>query len=653
MRKRDVHVGGTQLPMFVPESDWQPPAELPDLAGLDVALDSECKDDGLAHGRGPGWPYRSGHVAGVSAAWREGGQLRSTYVPISHPDTECRDPSVLADWLRRTLETARSVAFHGEQYDAGWWLADLGVPVPSSERMNDTVAAAVMLDENRRSYRLDDVARWRGVPGKDEGLLREAAAAHGYQGDDVKANMWRLPARFVGPYAAADAEATLLSWETMLPDLQSQDLLPAYRLEVDLIPLVIEMRRRGVRVDVARAEASAAGLILRRDEIVSELSRRLSRRLDARHLSSPRHLEEMFLQEQIPFPRTAKTGQGSFKSEWMSTHEHWLPSLVARASRLEDCAEKFLRTYLCGYAHVGRLHANVNLFRNEEGGTRSHRISYSDPPLQQMPSRDEELAPLVRGCFLPEEGERWAAVDASQQELRLIVHYSVLLGLRRAAEVAELYRADPRTDFHEVVMDWTGLERKPAKNASFAKSYGAGLPKFALMIGRDLDEAREVMERYDEQLPFVRDCASYCDRLAQRRGHVRLIDGARSRFDAWEPASREDRGGAPLPLDRARAAWPNVRLVRANTRKAFNRLIQGSAARQVKLAMRACWREGVVPLIQMHDELDLSVSSERQGARAAELMRDAVQLEVPMQVDVEYGRDWGDAKHSWEEASSG
>ena len=86
----------------------------------------------------------------------------------------------------------------------------------------------------------------------------------------------------------------------------------------------------------------------------------------------------------------------------------------------------------------------------------------------------------------------------------------------------------------------------------------------------------------------------------------------------------------------------------AETYTALNALIQGRAARHTKLWMRACWREGIVPLLQMHDALECSVTTREQGELVARLGCEAVQLEVPMRVDVKFGSSWGDAKHTWE-----
>ena len=274
-----------------------------------------------------------------------------------------------------------------------------------------------------------------------------------------------------------------------------------------------------------------------------------------------------------------------------------------------------------------------------------------------MTAHDEELVPLIRGVFLPEEGEVWAKPDISQQEFRFIVHYAVAQGLRKAKEAAERYRIDPNTDFHQLVSDWTGLERSSAKNTNFAKAFGAGVRKFAAMIGKPEGEARATYDRYDRELPFVRQLAARCQNAAAKQGYLELYDGARRHWDDWEapeiawtegmgPCSREE---AERRVSDPDHPWYRRWIRRAGTHKAMNALIQGSAARHTKLWMRACWREGIVPLLQMHDALDCSVASPELAERVAQLGREAVTLEVPMQVDLKFGRSWGDAKHSWEE----
>ena len=274
-----------------------------------------------------------------------------------------------------------------------------------------------------------------------------------------------------------------------------------------------------------------------------------------------------------------------------------------------------------------------------------------------MAARDKELAPLIRGVFEPEEGERWASTDASQQEYRFIVHHAAAQGLSKAEEAAERYRTDPDTDFHQLVSEWTGIERSSAKNTNFAKAFGAGVRMFAEMIGKPEAEAHAIYDRYDRELPFVKQLSKRCQSTASKQGYLELYDGARRHWDTWEapdiawtkstgPCSHEE---AERRVRDPNHPWYRRSIRRAETHKAMNALIQGDAARHTKLWMLACYREGIVPLLQMHDELDCSVSSREQGEMIARLGCEAVKLEVPMRVDLKFGRNWGDAKHTWEE----
>ena len=341
-------------------------------------------------------------------------------------------------------------------------------------------------------------------------------------------------------------------------------------------------------------------------------------------------------------------------------HAHWLPQLIVKADKYNKAAVDFLEGHILDHVVNGRIHAEIHPHRSDEGGTRSLRFSYSNPPLQQMPARDEEIAPLIRGVFLPEEGEVWAKPDISQQEFRFIVHYAAKLQLRRAHEAAERYRSDPGTDFHEFAAEMTGLDRQAAKTVNFAKVYGAGVHKFAAMIGKPESEARAIFKQYDRTLPFVHQLSKRC-RMKRRTAAisssmtVRAATGMIGRRPALRGGRAPARAHARRPSAESRIRTPLVPRRTAAPRRhpqGMNALIQGTAARHTKLWMRACWREGIVPLLQMHDSLDCSVASPEQAERVAQLGRDAVGLEVPIQVDLKFGRNWGDAKHSWEELHS-
>jgi DNA polymerase I-like protein with 3'-5' exonuclease and polymerase domains len=646
-----------------PPTDWQPPTELPDLrrAGI-IALDTETNDEGLRAELGSAWPWHGGYICGVSVAYRADGEIRAHYLPIRHPDSQNFDRAQVSQWLRDHV--ASNVRFVTQKglYDWGWLRTDLGITMPPSERLEEIGALATLVDENRRSYSLDSLCAWRGLPGKDETLLIEAVKALGERISKKKnrpqSHIWRLPARYVGRYAEVDPVATRALFENLNPILDKEGTRDAYRLEIDLLPMVHEMRWRGIRVDTAKTEQSRDYCLQKRDQKLAELSDKLGANVSMAEIGRTEWLAATFDQHKISYPRTEK-GNPSFtagNTGWMPKHPHWLPQLIVKAKKYNNAAVNVLETYILGHVVNGRIHAEINPHRGESNGTKSFRFSYSDPPLQLMPSRDEELAPLIRGALLPEEGEYWTDSDISQQEFRHLVHCAAAQGLRKAKEAAERYLNDPDTDFHRLVAELTGLDRKLAKAVNFAKIYGAGIKKFAAMIGKPEAEARAILTRYNRELPFVDQLAKRCEYTAARQGYLELYDGARRHWDAWEaPAVAWTKGMGPCSREEAerRVADPNHpwyrrRLRRADTYTALNALIQGSAARQTKLWMRALGREGIVPLLQMHDALECSVSSREQAELVARLGEEAVQLAVPMRVDLKFGRSWGDAKHTWE-----
>jgi DNA polymerase I-like protein with 3'-5' exonuclease and polymerase domains len=637
-----------QVPMdfMVPETSWEAPTRLPDLSGASiVALDIETRDDGLKHKRGPGWVYDAGYVTGIAYA---SDTNQSGYIPLRHPDTACMDDGSVYRWLDRLHRTKKCI-YHRAIYDLGWLTTerrDLAWP----EDLEDTMVLEFTLDENQLTYNLDDTCRRRGIKGKDEKLLRDAAEAHGC---DPKSDLWRLPARYVGPYATQDAVATLELFLRLRPMLEAQDCTGAYRLETDLIPLIIHMRRKGIHIDESRAPQVRSRLLQERNMNLSALSERLQigRPIEMGDVNSPQFLEKIFKSENLPVPRTAK-GNPSFKTEEIEKLDHWLPEMVTGARKMNDAGEKFVGNYIMGFTHLGKIHAEIHPTKNDDGGTRTTRMAYSDPPLQQMPSRNDKIKKMIRGLFLPEKGKIWGALDYSQQEYRLIVHFAAICRILGVDAAVRKYRENPNTDFHTLVAELTGLHRRRAKDVNFAKAFGAGIPKFALMTGMTLEEAAAVMSQYDDEMPFVKGLGQFVSNRAQAKGYIRLIDGARSRYDRWEPSWQDGEYLPPTSLEEAQARvrdknspWHGKRLKRAMVHKAMNSLIQGSAARQTKLVMREIWREGIPPILQMHDELDFEFGPEERGVmiRAKQIMVETVRLEVPVVVDAEFGVNWGRA----------
>jgi DNA polymerase I-like protein with 3'-5' exonuclease and polymerase domains len=645
---------------------WQTPSELPDLRHVGIiALDTETRDGGLLAGRGSAWPWGDGHICGISVAYRIDGAIRAHYFPLRHPNSQNFDREQVIRWLRDLIASEVLIITKSGGYDWGWLYADLGVEMPPAKRMEEIDALATMVDENRHQYSLDALCAWRGFPGKDEALLHEGCAALGLiparsrKKFKPQSVLWQLPARFVGPYAETDAVRTLELFESLNPVLDPEDTRDAYRLEIDLLPMVHAMRRRGIRIDIAAAEQARDLLLRKRDAVLTQISEKLDTSVGMGEINGRKWLVSTFDRLGIKYPLTEK-GNPSFKRGkrgWMQHSSHCLPPLIAAADTLDQYGDNFLQKQILGHIENGRVYGEIHPHRSDHGGTRSLRFSYSHPPLQQMPKHDEALAPLIRGVFLPEDSETWASCDFSQQEFRLVVHFAVRHRLMGAAAARDRYISDPDTDIHAYTSELSGgvISRQDGKTTNFMKIYGAGVHAFALQIKKPLAEAQRLYDLYDEKMPFVTQLSNQCKFAARRDGFFTLFNRARRHFNLWAPGGRWEEGAGPCSREEAERRvrepghpWYGRQLWRAETYKALNALIQSAAAIQTKEWMRACWREGVVPMLQMHDSLDLSVTSPDVPEMVARLGEEIIKLEVPMKVDVNYGRTWGDATHTWE-----
>lgn len=634
-----------------------------------VALDCETKDRGLIDGKGAGWAFTGGgYICGVG--WAAEGT--SGYAPIAHPESPNFQNKNVMQWVTDIAKSGTRILFHSAGYDYGW-LTKMGADL-STAVIDDSLAACVLTDENEFSYDLESCCKRVGVPGKSMATLEQAVEAFGGPKGKARENIWRVPVQFAGEYGEADPVATLRLWHQTEPSLRAQGLTDAYETEMGLVPMIVAMRRRGIRLDIPYIERLITELRGYRDEVLLQVGDLLNLRRAAtmEEIRSPKQMEQWFSSEGIGFPRTAKARQGSFTKDWMEKHEHPLPRACAVADIYEEAISKFLQNYLLGYAVNGRIHAEIHQYRDSTGGTRSHRFSYSEPPLQQMPSPDKDpklgIGVKIRHAFLPEQGEYWCAEDYSQQEPRLTVHFASKVGAIGAERAVQRYLDNPRTDYHSMVADMTGQPRPVAKILNLAMTYGKGKRSLADELGISLQEAEALLKDYHERLPFIKSLEDKCKIAAGSRGFIRLIDGARMHYPKWEggyieweerlTAEAAGKKLTPCTYEEAQERqrdpehpWARTRLRRADTRKSLNNLIQGSAARQTKRAMLAVWREGIIPLIQMHDELGISTDDERVALKVQRIMIETTPLVVPTIVDLEVGLTWGSAKKSWAEAT--
>jgi DNA polymerase I-like protein with 3'-5' exonuclease and polymerase domains len=621
-----------QLPLLRTESEWSAPESFPDLSGdHEIAIDLETYDPNLKT-KGSGWPTKDGHIIGVAVATATG----SWYFPVRHLTGGNLDPRRVFKWVTEVCSDPRKTyVFHNAMYDVGWLLAE-GIEVKG--KVVDTMIVATLLDENRFSYSLNNLGRDYLEQRKDEKLLKDAANEWGV---DAKAEMYKLPPQYVGPYAEQDAALTLRLWDLFKGLIVKEEIQDVFDLEIRVLGSIIKMRERGVRVDCDRADQISKKLEQEERALIKKIKDASGVSVDIWAAAS---VAKAFAAMSLDHPVTGGTGAPSFTKQFLAAHEHELPKMIVRARELNKARTTFIETIM-KHQHNGRIHADIHQLRSDEGGTITGRFSYSNPNLQQIPSRDEVIGPMIRSLFLPEEGCQWGAFDYSSQEPRIVVHYASILKLDKATDFVMRYREDARSDFHQIAADIVGVPRKQAKTINLGLFYGMGVTKLSNQLGLSLNDGKALFAQYHAEVPFVKQLSEYASDRASKRGAIRTLLGRKCRYDKWEPASF----GLHKPLTHKEAFTeygPNIR--RAFTYKALNSLIQGSAADQTKKALVDLADEGILPMIQIHDELALSIPDEATARKAREVMENCVKLEIPSVVDAELGPSWGEATNKME-----
>jgi len=615
-----------QQPLFKPQTEWLPPEEFPDLLGYDeIAIDLETKDTDLVK-MGSGSITGNGRITGIAVAvsgW-------SGYFPIAHEGGGNMDKGMVSKWLHKVLSNDVDKIFHNAMYDV-CWLRSAGFKI--NGRIIDTMIASALVDENQMRYDLNSCARRYTGQGKDEAALYEAAKTWGV---DAKAEMYKLPAIYVGAYAEKDAELTLALWQELKKEIDCQDIWNIWELETELFPCLVDMRFLGVRVNEEQALKEKKTLLEQEKQLLHKVKKETNVEVQ---IWAARSIAQVFDKLKLPYDRTLKTQAPSFTKNFLQNHPHPLVKQIAQAREINKAHTTFIDTIL-KHAHKGRIFAEINQLRGDNGGTVTGRFSYSNPNLQQIPARNKDLGPRIRRLFIPEEGHRWGCFDYNQQEPRLVVHYASLQNLYGVGDVLDAYR-EGNADFHAIVADMADIPRKQAKTINLGLFYGMGKNKLQAELGVNKEKAEELFKQYHGKVPFVKQLMDSVMKRAQDSGKIRTLLGRLCRFHLWEP--NQFGIHKSLPHEEAlREHGPGIR--RAYTYKALNKLIQGSAADMTKKAMIELYKEKIIPHIQVHDELDISVKDDKESKKIVKIMESAVELEVPNKVDYESGENWGKIK---------
>ena len=646
-----------------------------DLQGVDtVAVDLETYDPDLKN-KGSGSVRGNGFVCGIAIATGK----QTLYFPLKHVQTDNIPRKKAWDYLNKKLFQKPNIkkVFHNAMYDVCWIRAESGL-MPHGPLL-DTMVAASIIDENRMKYSLDALSKDYLKESKYKYDLQEKTLEWS-KGTikDPMVNMHNLSYDLVRDYAEQDVNLTLKLWKLFEKRIDQEEkvdngkiktLRPIFELETKLFPCLVDMKFKGVRFDVETAKRLGERLKKTKTNIVNYIKRRTGVKIELWAAASIKKLLDKL--EIKDYKITPKSKLPQLPKNYLKTHKNHFIRMIAKAREFDKAEGTFVEGLL-KFVHKGRIHADINQIRGEKIGTITGRFSMSNPNLQQIPAKGF-IGKKMRELFLPEEGCMWGAFDYSQQEPRIVVHYALKLGLNGAEKVADSYKNDPGADFHKIVATMANIPRTTAKTINLGLFYGMGKNKLAEQLNLEYTEAKELFEKYHHQVPFVRKLSYDLQEFAERNKFLYTLEDRFCRFNKWEPIdkkwdSKEKRfvikGNKPVPLlfredaeilykselmDKGYPPDPTLKNFENHYRPAFvyralNKLIQGSAADMTKKAMVLLYEEGILPHIQIHDELCVSIDNKDQALKIKNIMEQAIKLEIPNKVDYESGPNWGNIK---------
>lgn len=638
---------------------WFPPAELPILPRYgELAVDVETKDPDLAT-LGPGVRRPGNYVVGLAVGTDDG---RRWYFPVRHEGGGNLDEALVWRWAREELNAFRGTVVGAKlAYDLDW-LAENGVTFPYVRYFDDVQIAEPLIDEWRYEFNLNALSADYLGERKVQGVLEQAAAARGWKTEkEIKGNLWRLPASFVGAYAEGDVDLPLKIIKLQREKIKAEELEVVWDVERRLVKPLIEMTRRGVRVDVAGTERVHKDLSKIRDRLVAEMRRLSSPKAE---LTITASFSDALKARGLDVPLTPKTKVPSVTKDFLLAHiNDPLCAAIFNARKVNTLITTFVEGNILGHHVNGRVHCEWKQLKGDDGGTIA-RTASANPNLANIPGRDDdradedlrEVAPLIRGLFLPDDDEQWGRGDLSQMEYRLLAHFAIGPG---SDEVRRHYNEDPKTDYHKLCASLCGIDpedkkrRKMVKGINFARTYGAQAKKLASLLGVSRPEAEDFIAIYDTNLPFNHATFEACQKYADKYGFVRSILKRRQRFLLWEPAKKDwNNPVTPLRHEEALKKWGPC-IVRYMTYAALNRKMQASNADVIKKIMVDARETGITapdalgaPLVTVYDELGCSVPKTKKSEEAwkslLHLMETSVELKVPVLVDGALGANWGE-----------
>ena len=648
----------------------------PSLKDLDltdvttVAVDLETYDPSLKK-HGSGAIRGEGFVCGIAIATDK----QTVYYPIAHAMTDNLDPTTTWKYLNEKLFQNENIAkvFHNAMYDVCWIRAVTGM-MPKGQLL-DTMIAASVLDETRMRYSLDSISKDYLKESKYKYDLQEKSLAE-FGIKDPMSNMHKLSYSLVKDYAEQDVNLTLKLWNIFEKKLnevlyintdtnENKTCKNIFDLETKLFPCLVDMKFKGVRIDTQKAEKLGKLLEKRRDNLLKIIKARTG--VDVEIWASASIKKLLDQQKITDYQKTPKSGMPQLPKNYLKTHSNRFLRMIAKARECDKAKGAFVEGLL-SYVHKGRIHADINQIRSDQGGTVTGRFSMSNPNLQQIPARGF-IGKKMRELFIPEQGQEWGSFDYSQQEPRIVVHYALKLGLPGTDSLEEEFNKDD-ADFHQIVADMANIPRTTAKTINLGLFYGMGKLKLEKELNLSKKEANVLFNTYHKKVPFVKLLSQTLITFAEDHKLLYTLGDRFCRFNKWETRDRkwndDIKRFEPVPIlteEEAKTAFKAELLEKykgkvvdnymkdfkynykpAFTYKALNRLIQGSAADMTKKAMVQLYERGILPQIQIHDELCLSIKDDKQKETIKNVMEKSLPLLIKNKVNCLTGSSWGDCK---------
>ena len=520
------------------------------------------------------------------------------------------------EWIRRAK--GKTMIGHNMAFDMSF-LHRIGWQATGT--VIDTMIYAYLLDELRKSLSLAACcADYKVADKKGEPLYAHLAEKYGAPaGRDSMGSFWLSDAsdHVVWDYAAGDGTSTYQLWrelETQLDRVYYSNAHGDYSLrriatiETDLVPVVHDMRMRGIRIDEER-------LWELKTKYEGELAE-ATERLAGINVKSPLAMVKYFTDHGVTDWPLTPTGRPSFPEEWLVKSEPGRAIVAVRKNR--TLLSSFLEPIQNKFLYKGRVHAQIHQTRDENFGTKTGRISVTDPNLSALPGkRQGDLGRTFRSIFLPDEGHEFVEADYKVCEIRICAHYCQakvwVEGLRRGI--------DP----HSSVSQAMSIERRHAKTVNLALMTGSGKNAIAEKLGLPMNEGHALVDQYFAGLPELKKFQKSSAAAFRSRGFVATI------------------GGRRLQL-----ADPN------RDYTALNRLTQGGNADLSKLALvKASRINGAWLNAMVHDSVLFQTEVGDDSARHQVLraMVDAghdLGFTVPMGVEWGRGKNWGEATFNTE-----